>query len=528
MSISIDDAAKHTAHVRLAIENVATSVLNFTMYMWHDGQYYQMPITRFSASDASGEVLPVQFGSDGLRRFWTVQTGNTTFVNVEYDVTLNFVRRDFNQYAGYLSPSFGISEGAGVFVLPQNTPIAELKVSFTLPGGWTAYTPWTRADDVTFVPENIKSLMWSTLAVGTFTEFSKQIGDANVRIVIQNEFDASTQRLLADYSFRAYDYVAKIFGQSVPLKTYLAAWVPTAEDGRGVCELEWSNSQGIVTAPQPNINYNEFVHRVFHTWNAFEPTGIAANSREELWFVEGTNMYYDDKAVVQLGIKQELTTMGSYLNEYLSQYVGTRFDVPLSEAYKYADFGNFNEYTWLDYHKGALVSYLLDETISNVTNGNRSFDDLLKAAYARNGGYKGTLANDDLIPMLDSITGFDFSVFFSKFVFGTEKLPLKIQDGSLTVDWPKLSKILNLSATTVTWTTRATSSTQATQTFVAQTSTLLTTLPTTSRSETEARTTSSVQLILGPFTMETLSVAGVAFLVLVAVIVYLRRRGKTV
>jgi predicted metalloprotease with PDZ domain len=524
VSITPDDAARHTAHVKLAVKNVAASSLNFTMYQWHDGQYYQMPITEFSAS-AGSIMLPTQFGSDGLRRFWTVGIGNMTSVDVDYNVTLNFVRRDFNQYAGYLSPRFGISEGAGVFVLPQDTPIAKLNVAFSLPEGWAAYTPWTRTNESAFVPPDIKSLMWSTLAVGRFTEFSKQIGDTEVRIITNSYFDASTQKLLSDYSFKAYDYMTKTFGRSAPLAMYLGAWIPTAEDGRGVCELEWSDSQGIVTSPPPNVNYEEFVHRIFHTWNAFDPTGIAVNSDQEIWFVEGTNTYYDDKAVVELGIKHDLTVMADYLREYLNQYVGTQFDVPLSEAYKYADFSNYNKYSWLCYHKGALASYLLDETIMNVTNGNRSFDDLLKAAYARNGGYKGTLANEDLVQMLNSITGFNFAPFFEKFIFGTVELPLKIQGDGVTVDWPKLSGILNLSATTMTWTSRATSTTQTTE--VLETTTVLTTLPATTASETEVMTTVSAELVTGSFSTQTLLIAAVAFIAIAgAGVSYLRRRRK--
>jgi predicted metalloprotease with PDZ domain len=527
VTIGLDDAAKHSAHVKLAIEHVGASVLNFTMYRWHDGQYYQMPITGFSALDASGGLLPVHFGSDGLRRFWTVQAGQATSLSVEYDVTLNYVRRDFNQYTGYISTRFGISEGAGVFVLPQEMPITDIKVSFFLPQGWAAYTPWKKPDDMTFLPENVKSLMWSTLAAGKFAEFSKEIGNTNVTIAIYNGFDASTQKLLADFSFRGYDYVTKVFGQPVPLQTYLATWIPNADDGRGVCELEWSNSQGIVTSRQPNINYNEYIHRVFHTWNAFDPTGMAMNSNKEIWFSEGTNTYYDDKAVVQLGIKRDLTVMGDYLKEYLNEYVGTQFDVALSEAYKYANFGNFNMYNWLYYHKGALVSYLLDQTIMNVTRRNRSFDDLLKAVYVRYGGFKGALANADLMQMLNSITGFNFTVFFDKFVFGIEKLPLRLQGDGLTVNWPEVSRILNLSTIAMTWTAAATSSTQTTETTASQTSSLLTTLPTTGTSETEARTTTSPQPVTGAFTNEILLVAVVVFIVIAGVGIFHLRRHRS-
>jgi predicted metalloprotease with PDZ domain len=523
VTVSLDDAAKHTAHVKLAVDHVGTSVMSLTMHRWHDWQYYQMPITAFSAFDPSGAALAHEFNSEGLRRFWTVQVGQATSLSVEYDVALNFVRKDFNQYTGYLSQRFGVSEGAGIFIIPQDTPVASYSVRFSLPQGWGAYTPWRETNDATFVPENTKSLMWSTFAVGAFSESSKPIGDTNVKVVTYSGWDIHTQQLLADYSFRAYDYITKVFGRSVPLETYLAVWVPNAEDGRGICELEWSNSQGIVTSPPPNINYNEYVHRVFHTWNAFEPTGIAMNGGEENWFSEGTNTYYDDKAVVQLGIKTELTTMAYYLREYVTEYVGTEFDVPLAEAYKHANSGNFNKYNWLYYHKGALVSYLLDETIMAVTNGERSLDDLLKIVYASYGGFNGAVSNADIIRILGSMTLFDFHVFFDNFIYGTEKLPLKAKEAGLTVDWADLNAKLKLTQTTITAVT--TSASYATTSAVTRTTSP--SVQTTILSETETGTRMSTQLVTGVTTSETLAIGGVAIIVLVLIgVFYMRRRRK--
>jgi len=527
VTIGLDGAGKHTAHVKLAVDHVGTSVITITMHRWHDWQYYQMPITGFSAFDPSGAGLLHEFNSEELRRFWTVQVGQVASLSIEYDVILSFVRKDFDQYTGYLSRRFGVTEGAGIFIIPQDAPVASFSVRFSLPQGWGAYTPWKDTGDGTFLPENTKSLMWSTFAVGTFSESSKPIGETNVKIVTYGGWDTHARQLLADYSFDAYDYVTRVFGRSVPLETYLAVWVPNAEDGRGICELEWSNSQGIVTSPPPNINYNEYVHRVFHTWNAFEPTGIAMNSGEENWFSEGTNTYYDDKTVVQLGIKEELTTMAYYLREYVTEYVGTQFDVPLVEAYKYANSGSFNKYNWLYYHKGALVSYLLDETIMAVTNGERSLDDVLRIVYARYGGFNGAVANADIIRILGSVTEFDFSVFFDKFIYAAEKLPLKAKGaGGLTVDWADLNAKLKLTQTTMSAATTSVSyTTMSVQTRT--TTSVRASTQTTMTPETKTTTAMSTQRVTGIVSFETLTIAGVAIILILAVgAFYLRRRGK--
>jgi predicted metalloprotease with PDZ domain len=217
--------------------------------------------------------------------------------------------------------------------------------------------------------------------------------------------------------------------------------------------------------------------------------------------------------------------MAYYLREYLTEYVGTQFDVPLAEAYKHSNSGDFNKYNWLYYHKGALVSYLLDETIMGVTKGGRSLDDVLKVVYTSYGGFNGTVANADLVRILDSITAFHFDIFFDKFVYGAEKLPLKAKGEGLTVDWADLNSKLKVTETTITAAT--TSASYATTSVLARTTSSVSSSQTTVTSKTDTATAMSTQLVTGVITSETLAIAGVAIIVIGAIgILYLRRRGK--
>jgi len=445
VSISQGSAQNHSVHVRLVLDHVYTSVLTLTMYQSYDGQYYQWPVTGVSALDTAGASLPFEFRTETiliaqskqLRRFWVVQLGQVTSFVFQYNVALNLRNEYFGVYAGYLCQRFGVSTGAAVFVLPSDVPIGDIRVSFNLPQSWGIYALWKKLDNVTFLPQNIKSFMWSTFAFGPFTEFTRKIGDTNVRIATYGGWDESTRESLAEYSFRMYDYMTRLFGRSVPLETYLAVWVPVADDGNRV-DSEWTDSQGTcmdARAPK-DVNYGEYAHRIFHTWNGFEPTGMNMKSYEELWFGEGTDGYYcSGKALDQLGIESDC--MVNYLKTYLTEYVGTQFDVPVAYAYRYGNcsYISFNKYNWVYYGKGALVSLLLDETIIRVTNGSKSLDDLLKIVYARYGGKKGVLENSDLIQILNTFSTFNFTKFFEMYIYGTKKLPLRIDGNRLVIDW---------------------------------------------------------------------------------------------
>jgi len=443
VTVKPDGARNHQADVSIHVDDAPPS-LTFTMYRWHDGQYYLIPVTGFSAFDASGKNLPIEFRADGSRRFWTIQIGRSaSSFRVEYNASLSLVRKDFNQYVGYLGSDFGFSEGAGLFLVPHDVSFRGAKVSFNLPEGWKALAPWQKAGDV-FTPENIQSFMWSTFGVGAFTESEKLIEGTRVKIATYAGWSRSAQQQIADYSFLIYDYMTRLFGRSAPLETYLAVWTPSAEDGKGTCQCEWSSSQGLTSDPV-RPNFSEYAHRVFHIWNAFDPTGIRYRSNEEQWFVEGTNFYYDYKVLVDLGLLSELreTGMSYHLKWYLQTILGTKYDVPLTKAHEYASLAHFNEYTWLYYRKGALVSLLLDSTIRAVTSEKKALDDLLKAVYSRYGAKQGVCSNEEILWIINSVTGFDFGAFFGKYIYGTERLPTSSTYPDL-VDWPELLKSLEL------------------------------------------------------------------------------------
>ena len=83
----------------------------------------------------------------------------------------------------------------------------------------------------------------------------------------------------------------------------------------------------------------------------------------------------------------------------------------------------------INYRKGHLVNYALDLFIKDITGGSRDFLDVTRYLAAN---YWGTrLSNDDLLQAVNHVTGANFSDFFSKYVYGTEKLPLTIVDGML-------------------------------------------------------------------------------------------------
>lgn len=196
----------------------------------------------------------------------------------------------------------------------------------------------------------------------------------------------------------------------------------------------WPNGRpALHTDPPRYYAFSNYEHRLFHIWNAFEPTGMLWESSSEYWVSEGMNTYYNSKALVELGFAKKGKILISEYKWYLQEIVGTKYDVPLTEAYKYGNWQEFNQYVWLGYKKGALVSYLLDAEIQKLTNGLKSLDDLQKLMYELYGAHRGCYSTKDVQKHLESLVSQSLQSFFENYVYGTTKLPLSLEGDYLVV-----------------------------------------------------------------------------------------------
>jgi hypothetical protein len=142
MSVTSESSQRNLAHIKIGVERLYGNRITFTMERWADNNLYPSPIENFKATDSVGNRLRVEYKVEGKSRFWTVETNANTRLNVEYDLYLNYLRKDFNEYAGYLGKNFGLSEAAGAFLIPINYHISGIRIIFDLPKDWCAHAPW--------------------------------------------------------------------------------------------------------------------------------------------------------------------------------------------------------------------------------------------------------------------------------------------------------------------------------------------------------------------------------------------------
>jgi len=162
-------------------------------------------------------------------------------------------------------------------------------------------------------------------------------------------------------------------------------------------------------------------HEVFHAW-----VGNAVCDKQDsyfddgLWFREGITQYYGDRGAGKIAFNN---LMKDHFRIYQNEILGTEYDFPLSdmpnEQKKTGEM--FGKIRLNVYWKGALVAYLMDQQLEM---NNLSLDDFLRYLYNNYSLNKKCFGTKDTIEALNQISGEDWSVFFEKFIYGTEELPL--------------------------------------------------------------------------------------------------------
>jgi len=424
------------------VQPFAVGSLTLAMHRMAAGWYAPIEVRDLKAFDERGAPLTVQYYEDSeQRQTWTIAAGSAKNVTIQYKVYLRYFDKRAEgggAYIGYLSSSYLLAWAGWIFLLPTNYN-GFVGVTFSLPQGWVPAVPWQQQGG-TYMAQAGREFAESTVGLGPLESRTTAIGKSQLTVAVHKSLSGSSSlERIFSFTRDSYSLVSEIFG-AFPPERYLAVYVTPIPGGGRNDFIEAYNSQGDHVSGFDNYLMYSFVHRVFHTYNVFEPTGMSRKSGAELWFVEGCDVYYDSKIPFILGYQKNLGFMKDYLDDYRNFY-GTSVDQPVALAGDYfIQEGRTDRAIFLAYHKGALVCMLLDRLIARVSNGTRSFDSVLQQMYSRFGHMRGEYSNRDIQGIASTIAGYSFSQFFQQYVFGNSKLPLRYSNQlSVDVDWEAMA-----------------------------------------------------------------------------------------
>jgi len=132
-------AEKHVAHVDLDIHGHSLGELKLVLSRWQDGHYYYSGISNIVASSGAS-ILNVSYAEERGTKLWNLKVDSEN-VTVKYDVGMDFIRKDFNEYGGYLGPKFGMCQAAQIFLVPANSFFSRIVVKSNLPFEWEMHGP---------------------------------------------------------------------------------------------------------------------------------------------------------------------------------------------------------------------------------------------------------------------------------------------------------------------------------------------------------------------------------------------------
>lgn len=409
--------------------------LELMMATWTPGSYLIREFSRHvqgvAAEGPDGEPLAV---TKRAKNRWRVAPSRGPVV-----LRYRLYCRELSVRTNFVEDDFALLNGAATFLVPagpEGPSPGSFEVRLELPPGWErVVTPLSEAPGASpgapaFIAPDYDTLVDSPLYAGNGRLHRFEVDGVPHRLLHHGgEGVWDDERSVADVA-RIVATHRDLWG-SLPYPHYVFLNLIVEATGG----LEHAESTTLMTSrwkAGTRKGYLDWLglvsHELFHAWNVkrLKPTPLGAFDYERetytrsLWVAEGITSYYDDLLVHRAG----LSTREEYLErlsknvERLQTTPGRRLQ-PLEDASFDAwiklyrpDESSIN--TAMSYYtKGAVVAFLLDAEVRRATGGERSLDDVLRAAWDRftGNGSEGGFRRREIRAVIEEVAGVDFDSF---------------------------------------------------------------------------------------------------------------------
>lgn len=402
--------SQHLVHIKAHFNNFPDESARLTLHSYYNGDQI-LELENVTARTSDGRSL------DTVRndRSYLVSNGSCRDFTVDYDLAMN--QKNLG-YMGYLCESYLLSNSGWTFIIPEGITAEEYRVVFTMPSQWTAVTPWQRNGNC-YTEKDFKLFIEATYGCGDFEILERNISGTQVKIAMDRHFDREFRDSVSNNCFQIFEYIKSLFGATGP-ESHLSVIAKATEAMPAQWQYVNENGQSQGEAVDSRYwTYYQYGHRIFHTFNSFYPLGMNITP---LWFMEGTDEYYGVLSLLDIHFEPPLGRLAyKYRTVYKKEQA--EYDGPISGSERLP--GEFKKEQYLFYHKGALVSYLLDRRIKEATKDQKSLKDVLRALYKEYGQFKnGSVTNEVIAKKVQEISGKDFTEFFRDNLYHSSNLDL--------------------------------------------------------------------------------------------------------
>ncbi len=427
----------HLFEVTARIDQWLLPTLDLKMPVWTPGSYlvreYARHIPKLIAKSVEDQPL---LTTKIAKNHWQIVTAGHQQITVQYQVFAN----ELTVRTNHLDATHGYFNPAALFFYIPGQEQQPIEITIEPPIGWQVTTPLPSTQPNIFEAANFNQLVDSPFEIGQHQVHDFTAAGKPHQLAIWGEGNLDTAQAIADMQ-KIIGTTAQIFGQ-LPYDRYLFLLHLSAHSYGGLehkncCSLLYPRWQ--LRSPE---NYQRFIqlvaHEFFHLWNvkrifpqAFEKLDYdQENYTPSLWFSEGVTSYYDLLIPGRAGIYDRSTFLKE-LSKEISRYLTTagRLVQPLTASSfdawikLYRPDANSSNSQMSYYLKGAMVTLLLDLLIRDRSNGQRSFDDVLRQLWQDYGQSERGFTPTGLEELIQVVAGVNLQEFYQNYLYGLTELP---------------------------------------------------------------------------------------------------------
>ncbi len=436
--LSFPAAQNHYLEVEGTYPTAGRPAVELMMAVWTPGSYlvreYQRHVEELRAEGPKGELVAVKT----RKNRWKIETGGAAEVKVRYRIYC----REMTVRNNWVEADFAMLNGAPTFITLVNGLERPHDIELRLPDTWersvTGLPDHPDGRPNHYLAPDFDIVVDSPIVAGNPAVYEFEVGGVPHYLVNLGEggiWDGprsatDTKRIVE----AAYD-----LWKVIPYQKYVF-FNMINEAGGG---LEHLNSTLLMTSrwrSRTEKDYRRWLglvcHEFFHAWNVkrLRPKALGPfdyeneNYTRSLWVAEGLTSYYDDLLLKRSGLytqKQYLEALGQQI-ESLQTTPGRLVHPVEMSSYdawikSYRRDENSVNTTISYYTKGAVIGFLLDAKIRELTSDRKNLDDVMLAAYESYSGKSG-FTPEEFRAIVSELAGADLSAWFRHALETTEEL----------------------------------------------------------------------------------------------------------
>ena len=425
--VKINDDEPRVAHVKCVLtpktdsspkgdrKPLLLSMTRFGTEWLYDG--YSRYLQDLTVTDVNGETLLIE---EIGKTQWVVEVESASPLTLQYKVLINHDEREWpfgRNEAPYVQEDCIFLPGYALFIVSE---VKDIQLKVDVPDSWHVSTPWEQiaSDEHQFVCEDQDDLMFAYLVLGEYSKRLAKFGDAEVVIATGGRFKASINEVQPTIESLLQGY-SDVF-DATPTGKILFVANPYGEKGHPGGGASGRSISVHIGGELDKASRRFWLPLVSYMVSSLWVGTQAINfSQQEYWFSAGFTGYYSDIVSVRLGLTSESDFLRNFERTWES-YLSRQGELSIREAGE--DKSANRE---LVYDGGSLVAAALDLQIRDLTENRSNLDDVMKQMYQEFGLTDVTYTINDVIRIVSQIAGEDFKPFFSKYVTGTERLPIE-------------------------------------------------------------------------------------------------------